>query len=341
MGSFSRIARLVGVIIVTAAVAAFTITAAAVSSSHKHWTVAGVMANVTDPYFITMNCGAKHAANQHGITLKWSGAANPDIPTEIQNLRLAVLKKPDGVFQTPFDPNAFVAPVKDVMKQGIPYVMVDGALAKDVAYKYIVTVHTGLDKIVGEPIAKAMGRKGKIGIIAYGTSNLIDVVRYKPWVNAWKTKYPNIDVLPIQYTASDTAKSAAAASALITAHPDLTAIFATNGPELDGVASAVKAAGKVGKIKVYGYAAGVAQDLARVRQGLYSGIFVQAPYLEGVKAIEVLSQFLNNRKTSGPVHSSKPYEINTPLKFITKSNINSPSTKPFYGLTSANGPTCK
>jgi ribose transport system substrate-binding protein len=310
-------------------------------SGHR-WNITAVMANITDPYFITMECGAKHQAKLSNVNLTWTGATTADVPTEVRNLQTAVLSNPDAIFQTPFDPTAFVSPVRQVMQQGIPYLMVDGALDQPVAWKYVVTQHTNLEHLVGDPIAKAMGGKGTIGILADAPNNEIDRIRYAGWVAGFKTAYPNIKVLSPQYVSSDTAKAATATAAMIQGNPDLTAIFASNGPELDGAVSAVEAAGKVGKIQLFGYAAAVTQDLNNVRRGIVTGIWAQSPYQEGVMAIKLLTSYLNAHGAHhGPVQAdSQPYEINTPLAFIDKSNVDAPQTKPFYGLTSADGPTC-
>lgn len=310
--------------------------------SDERFKVVAVMANVTDPYFITMECGAKHAAREHNIDLEWTGATNADIQTQLENTDAALLQQPDAIIQTPFDPNAFVEPVRRMMDDGVTYLMVDGALAEKVAWKYIVTEHEGLDEIVGGPIAEAMEDSGKIGIIAHGPDNTIDRIRWETWATTFPETHPEIAVLEPQWTESDTARAATAASALINGNPDLKAIFATNGPELAGVASAVSAAGKEGEILVFGYAAGVPQDLELIRSGVVTGIWVQAPYVEGVRAIELLAEWLPTRVgEEGPVPGgTEPYEHNTPLFYINGDNIDDEETKPYYGLTSADGPTC-
>lgn len=313
------------------------------SAGNARWRIAGVQANQQDPYFITMHCGARHAAKQYNVDLKWTGSTNSEIINQIRDLEAAALQKPDGIFQTPFDPTAMEAPVRKVMQQGIPYVISDGSLTNPVAYKWITTTHTGLDKTIGGPIAEAIGGSGKIGILAYAPNETIDVERYS-WKDSasFKAAYPEIRLLPVQYTKADLTKSSTATQALIQANPDIKAIFATNGPELQGAVAAVKALRKVGKIKLFGYSAPVAQDLNNVRQGVVAGIFAFSPYATGEIAVKLLKEYLDSRGgANGPVTpNAQPYEVNVPFKLITASNIDDPATKPFYGLTDASGPTC-
>jgi ribose transport system substrate-binding protein len=317
-------------------------TAGGTGSSGHHWTIVAAQADVADPYFLTMECGAKHQATLSDVNLKWMGSTSTDVPTEISTLQAAALTKPDAIFETPFDPTAFLAPVRQVMQQGIPYLMVDGALGKPVAWKYLVTANSNLTHIVGDPIASAMGHKGTIGILSSTPDNTIENIRFQGWVKLFGTADPNIKVLSPQYTNTSEATAATDTSAMIQANPGLTAIFATNGPELDGAVSAVKAAGKAGKIKLFGYSPVLAQDISNIKQGIVYGVWAQSPYYEGVDAIKMLTAYLDAHGAhSGPVPAdTKPYEYNTPLKFITKANVNAASTKPFYGLTSADGPTC-
>src|SRR5207253_2898165 len=67
------------------------------------------------------------------------------------------------------------------------------------------------------------------------------------------SKYAGINVLSTQYDNDDQAKAAQILTATYAAHPDLVGIFAANTISAEGVATGIRNAGAVGKIKTVGF----------------------------------------------------------------------------------------
>src|SRR5262245_35290046 len=65
--------------------------------------IAGVAAVTSDPYFISMHCGAAAAAKAlGGVSLSWQGPTGASVPQEISTLGTATATNPDGVILAPF-----------------------------------------------------------------------------------------------------------------------------------------------------------------------------------------------------------------------------------------------
>ena len=101
--------------------------------------IAFVGADLPDPFYLTMKCGAFAAAKKYNVDLSWQGTDGVDFAPELAIYNATVQKKPDGIIVAPFSPTAFVKPVADTMKAGTPVVTVDGSLSKKVELQNIRT----------------------------------------------------------------------------------------------------------------------------------------------------------------------------------------------------------
>jgi ribose transport system substrate-binding protein len=162
----------------------------------------------------------------------------------------------------------------------------------------------------------------------------LETARYAKAVQDLHAHYPQITVLPVQYSQADVNTAARVAGGLLTAHPDLSAIYAGDGDTGVGVASAVQVAGKSGKVKVISFDT-EPNEVSALQRGTIQALYSQAPYVEGYEAMTGLVNYLRSRSSStAAVVPSKPYYTPTPLKFITKATLNQQAAKQFIYRTS-------
>ena len=134
--------------------------------------------------------------------------------------------------------------------------------------------------------------------------------------------YPGIKYLGTQFDNDDQTKASQQASALITAHSDLAGIFAMNVVSGNGVTSAVKAAGKSGKVKLVEFDAEPLQVQA-LKAGTIDALVAQDPYGIGHEGRVPRLPVPDRRKAGITKH------YGTGAAIITKANVNSPSIKKF------------
>lgn len=104
----------------------------------------------------------------------------------------------------------------------------------------------------------------------------------------------------------------AAAENLITANPDLTAIYATGEPALMGAIAAVQSQGKQDKIKVFGWDL-TAEAIAGIDAGFVVAVVQQDPAAMGGAAVDALV------KASAGEAVTKT--ISVPITIVTKENV--------------------
>ena len=101
---------------------------------------------------------------------------------------------------------------------------------------------------------------------------------------------------------------------VLSANPDLTAIFGANEPTAIGMGRAIEQAGLAGKIVAVGFD-GNKDLVTMVRNGTLKAIAVQNPYIMGYKGVQIA---LTAAK-KGQVQKN----VDTGVVIVTKDNIDS------------------
>jgi ribose transport system substrate-binding protein len=302
--------------------------AACGSAAPTKVTIAGVMADTSDPYFITMQCGAEAAAKALHVKLTWQGPTLIDTPAEVATLSTVELTKPSGIVLMAFSPTAFVAQVKKLMSGGTPVVLPDGSLSSKVAYQNIVTDTTQAGDLLAKELSGEVGAHGTIAIIAATASDPVDRSRWTGFVSVMKKAHPGVTILPVQYASADANTAASDTVALLEAHPNINAIYATDGPDGEGVVAGLKSVHKVGIVKVVAFDA-TPEEVSDVKAGYITGLVAQAPFQKGYDAVHTLVSYIRSHKAGASVSPAHDYFPTTPVKFITRANVNNPSSLPF------------
>ena len=319
----NRVRRICAAVLLAAAVGIVAVAGASAAPAAQ-LKIAFVGADLPDPFYLTMKCGAFAAAKKYNVDLSWQGTDGVDFAPELAIYNATVQKKPDGIIVAPFSPTAFVKPVADTMKAGTPVVTVDGSLSKKVELQNIRTDNLKAGGLAGTGLGKVLGGKGTVAVVSFSPDIPVQRDRVLGFTGVVKKSFPNMKVVSVQYGGADSAKSARVTAALLQRYPDLSGIYATDTNDADGAASAILAAGKRGKVKLVAYDAS-AKAVAGLKTGLFDGIVSQSPYDEGYEAVKVLSDVLTNKVSKASV----PYLYGTGSAYIDRSNVSSPAIKKY------------
>ena len=103
-----------------------------------------------------------------------------------------------------------------------------------------------------------------------------------------------------------------AAETLMTANPDMTALYATGEPALIGAISAVSSQKMTQKVKVFGWDL-TAQAVKGIDEGWIVAVVQQDPYQEGVAGVESILKLKKGETV--------PASIDIPVTIVTKQNV--------------------
>jgi ABC-type sugar transport system substrate-binding protein len=292
-------------------------------------TIGGVAPNAYDSYWITLMCGATHAAADAGATMNWKAAQNADTTVLAANYDAVALSNPSGVIVTG-DPT-LSAKTATVMSGGTPVIAVNSPM--DPATQLTTILSDSDNTEFAKFVAKEIGGKGTVGILAGIAGFDALVARYQPLIDQLADIAPDVKVLKPQYDDFDRTKAATVTSSLILANPDLKAVYAVSGPEGEGAAAAIQQAGKQGDIQLYTYDA-TPEVITGLHAGTVNAVLAQSPYLQGQLAVKSILDYLDANPNGGPVAAGGVKETDIPLKILTPDNIDDPDSQAYvYSLT--------
>jgi len=135
----------------------------------------------------------------------------------------------------------------------------------------------------------------------------------------------HIKVLPVQYDNDSAATAATQVEGDITAHPDLSGVFATNVLSAQGAATGVDHAGKSGAVKLATFDADP-QQIQALKSNTIQLAIAQDPFLEGEDGVIQAVNALTGKTVTA--------NIGTPLVAITQQNMTQPSVSKYVYVSS-------
>lgn len=285
---------------------------------------------ITDPFYFMIGSGAQKKANELGINLfvsEYPKAWAPEIQVPILKT-VAIRGDIDLLFTGPSSTEALIAPLREIYAMGIEVITVDtyigdGDYSKASGYSFPLA-YIGTDNFLGgkevaEHLAEMIGYKGKVFV---ETTNP-DVSSVANRVRGFKEgikKYPDIELVGVEYCLDVQEKAQAQVAAVLQANPDIVGIFGTNLYSAQGAYQAVVNAGLTGAVKIATWDA--TEDLiAALRAGKVDLILAQKPAEIGSLAVEWGYRYFHGEKV--------PKKIVPGFFFFTKDNVDDPESQQY------------
>ena len=240
-------------------------------------------------YFYDHKLGMKLVGEALGVKTEYVGPADYDINAMVAAFEQAIAKNPDGLVVVGFEPS-LDGIVDKAVEAGIPVVTVDADLPTSKRLAFVGTGNFNAGVMGGDKLAELIGGKGKVAVmLKVGQSNLEErLAGYKQAL----AKYPDIELVQIADTQADVVLAAQAASTLMQKFPDLAGIGCVDATGGAAAATAVREAGKEGKVKIVSMDRGN-EILEAIEEGTISATIVQQTALMPYYAVQIMYQ-LNN-----------------------------------------------
>jgi ribose transport system substrate-binding protein len=298
-------------------------TSATSATANKCKSVALVVGVTNNPFYTSMERGAKATADELGVTLTVDGSPewSPAKQTPIVNAVIA--RHPDVLVLVATDPVAMDPIAKAAIDAGIVVVTADTDIQTP-ANRIINYASDNVEggKIAGETLLQLIGGKGKVFLLNAIPGETTTVDRGKGFEGAIDAavKSGAVTYLPVQFSQEDQVKGTAIVSAVLQANPDLAGIFAEDTINGQAAAVAVKNAGLSGKVKVVAFDASPG-EVDALKAGDFQALIGQKPYDMGGMAVKAGCDAVNGNTsayTGQVVHTD--YVVMTPQN-ITDPNI--------------------
>ena len=186
--------------------------------------VAFVGADLLDPYYLTMKCGAFAAAKKYNVDLSWQGTDGVDFAPELDDLQRDRAEEAGRDHRRAVQPDRVRQAGRRHDEGRHPVVTVDGSLSKKVELQNIRTDNLKVGGSRRRPAsARCSAARGRSPSSRSRRTSRSQRDRVNGFKSVVKKSYPDMKVVSVQYGGADSGKSARVTAALLQRYPDLRA----------------------------------------------------------------------------------------------------------------------
>ncbi|MBN3966890.1 sugar ABC transporter substrate-binding protein [Pseudomonas gregormendelii] len=311
--------RLLAVAMLAAASAALPISSAFAETPEKP-KVALVMKSLANEFFLTMEDGAKAYQKAHSADFDLISNGIKDETDTAGQTRIVeqmILAKVNALVIAPSDSKAMVPVIKKAIDAGITVINIDNQLdpavvkSKNISVPFVGPDNRKGARLVGEYLAKQLKAGDEVGIIEGVSTTTNAQARTAGFKDAMEAA--QIKVVSLQSGDWEIDKGNKVAASILSEYPQVKALLAGNDSMAVGAVSAVRAAGKAGKVQVVGY-----DNINAIQPMLKDGRVLatadQFAAKQAVFGIETALKIIKGEK----VDSGANGVIETPVELVTK-----------------------
>ena len=279
---------------------------------------------------IGAQCAAKKSKGD--VSVQWDGVtAETDVNGQVNLLQNFITQGVDGLVYAATDAKVLNQVTKQALDQGLTVVNIDsGTDPQPKKVPVVATDNVAAAERATELMAKKLGKQGgKVAFIPFQPGTATNDTRAKGFKNVMK-KNPQLKLVAEQSSQSDYNTALRVTNDILTAHPDLNAIYAANEPGVLGAAEAVRQAGKAGKITIVGWDT-APDEIKGVKQGVITALVAQNPFRMGYDGV--------NLAVKGLRGGGSLKNVDTGAALITKDNVNNKEIKALLKPSCDNPPT--
>ncbi|HSQ33121.1 MAG TPA: substrate-binding domain-containing protein [Gemmatimonadaceae bacterium] len=288
----------------------------AAAGGGKTFTIAMIAKSSTNPVFLSGRQGAEAAAaeltKQTGVNVKIDWLTPPDEDPTLQAQRIAQAANAgaNAILLSASDAGKLVGAVDEAVARGVPVMTFDS----DVAGSKRFSFYGGDDQLMGKQVmqelAKQMGGKGKIAILA-GNQNAPNLQNRVQGVKDEAKNYPGITILNTFYHAETPQDAAAEVLRAQNAYPDIQGWAMIGGWAL--FTKALLTDLDPNKVKVVSVDA-LPAELPYVEKGLAPVLLAQPTYNWGYVSVKTIFDHVYS-------HKDVPAHVQMDLVRVSKENL--------------------
>ncbi len=283
----------------------------------KQKMIAVIPKGVSHSFWLTIKAGADAAGRDLGVAIDWKGpASETDIAGQINIVEDAINRRVDGIVLAPSHGDSLVPMVQRAQREGIPVTIFDSGISTENYLSYVATDNRAGGALAARRMAERLNGKGKVAILGVKKGSVSTDEREEGFAETLRSQFPGIQVVQWLYGEANAAKSLSTAEDILTTHPDLNGLFASNESSTVGAVRAVRQRNLGASVVLVGFDA--TPDLVNnVREGSIDSLVIQNPYKMGYEGVKTIVDKLAGRETSR--------RIDTGVELLTKDNLETPA----------------
>ena len=203
-------------------------------------------------FWQSVHAGAIKGARENDVEIIWNGpTTETDFNGQIQIVDSMINRHVDAICLAPIDKKVMVSIVERAASQNIPVVIFDSPVDSDKFISQVATDNFQAGQLAAERMGKILDGKGKVIMVAVQPGAASTMAREEGFETKIKSSFPGIEIVDKRYGMADFAQSMQVAENMLTAHPEVVGMFASNESSAVGGARALKQRGS--KVKMVGF----------------------------------------------------------------------------------------
>lgn len=282
----------------------------------KQKVIAVIPKGVSHSFWLTVKAGADAAGKDFNVQIDWKGmATETDIAGQINIVEDAINRRVDGIVLAPSHGDSLVPMVQRAQREGIPVTIFDSGIATENYLSYVSTDNREGGAVAARRMGERLGGKGKVAILGVKKGSVSTDEREQGFEQTLKQQFPGIQIVQWLYGEASASKSLSTAEDILTTHPDLNGLFASNESSTVGAIRAVRQRNLGSQVVLVGFDA--TPDLINnVREGSIDSLVVQNPFKMGYEGVKTVVDKLNGKEP--------PRRLDTGVKLLVRENIETP-----------------
>jgi len=276
-------------------------------SKDEGFTIGLAMHFMRDDYAINCVAAVNEVAAMHPGSNVVVTDANADPPKQLTDMENLIAQGVDAIIVIPFDERAILPAIEKANDAGIPVIAITYIPNADVATTVAANGDYANGKATGELLRDRMGGQGKLAIIDLGFS----LWRIDQRIEGFLDVINDTDIeIVARQSGVDQGEIQDTVASILTAHPDLNAVWATFSNQIVAASDALRAANRKDILL-----SGIDADKAiieRIKEGWITGTAAQFPKEHGRLAAEAAFKVLNGERVQ------ETYEV--PVALVTADN---------------------
>ena len=247
----------------------------------------------SDIFWQSVHAGAVKAARESNVDVVWNGpASETDYTVQLQIVDAMINRHVDAIALAPIDRQAMVSVVERAAARQVPVIIFDSGIDTERFVARVATDNYKAGQMAGERMGKILDGKGKVVIVGVKPGAASTEAREKGFEDLIRQKFPGIGILDKRFGMAMVATSMTVAENMLTAHPDLDGIFASNESGTIGSAQALR--DRRGRVKLVGFdwSPTLLDDL---KSGLVDSLVIQDPFQMGYQSVMTAVQHLDGK----------------------------------------------
>jgi ribose transport system substrate-binding protein len=290
----------------------FVILLSGCNREHKR-VIAVIPKGNSDLFWQSVHAGAVKAGRETGVDVVWNGPASEgDYTVQLQIVDAMINRHVDAIALAPTDRQALVRVVERTAERNVPVIIFDSAIDTQRFVSQVATDNYKAGQMAGERMGKILDGKGKVVIVAVKPGAASTEAREKGFEDTIHQKFSGIQIIDKRFGMALVAQAMTVAENMLTAHPDLDGIFASNESSTIGTVQALR--GRPGKIKLVGFDWSPTL-LDNLNSGVVDSLVIQDPFKMGYQSVQAAVKHLHG-ETVTKIVDMEP-------RLIDRQNLNS------------------